>query len=58
MDIIKDRRNLHKIPEIQWDLPLTSAYVRESLEKLSCRVFSPVENAVCAFPVVSMRRST
>ena len=49
MDIIKDRRNLHRIPEIQWDLPLTSAYVKESLEKLSCRVFSPVENAVCAF---------
>ena len=49
MDIIKDRRNLHRIPEIQWNLPLTAAYVRESLEKLSCRVFSPVENAVCAF---------
>ena len=49
MDIITDRRNLHRIPEIQWDLPLTAAYVRSSLENLSCRVFSPVENAVCAF---------
>ena len=49
MDIIKDRRNLHRIPELQWDLPKTSAYVQSSLEKLRCRVFSPVENALCAF---------
>ena len=49
MDIIKDRQNLHRIPELQWDLPLTSAYVRSSLEKLNCRVFSPVGDAVCAF---------
>ena len=49
MDIIKDRRNLHRIPELQWDLPKTSAYVQSSLEKLRCRVFSPVENALCSF---------
>ena len=39
MDIINDRRNLHRIPELQWNLPRTAQYVRESLEKLGCRVF-------------------
>ena len=49
MQIIEDRRSLHRIPELQWDLPLTSAYVKRTLESLKCQVFSPVENAVCAF---------
>ena len=49
MQIIEDRRNLHRIPELQWNLPLTSRYVRRSLEHLNCRVFSPVGDAVCAF---------
>jgi len=49
MRIIEDRRNLHRIPELQWNLPQTSEYVRRSLSELNCRVFSPVENAVCAF---------
>jgi len=49
MDIINDRRRLHRIPELQWDLPLTAAYVRQSLEKCKCQVFSPVGNAVCAY---------
>ena len=49
MDIINDRRNLHRIPELQWNLPKTAEYLRQSLEKLRCRVFSPVEHAVCAF---------
>ena len=49
MQIMEDRRNLHRIPELQWNLPRTAQYVRESLGKLSCRVFSPVGDAVCAF---------
>ena len=49
MQIIEDRRNLHRIPELQWNLPRTAQYVRESLERLGCRVFSPVGDAVCAF---------
>ena len=49
MQIIEDRRNLHRIPEVQWNLPVTSAYVKESLKNLKCRVFSPVGDAVCAF---------
>ena len=49
MDIINDRRALHRIPELEWDLPLTSAYVRQRLEGLKCKVFSPVGCAVCAY---------
>ena len=47
--IIQDRRALHAIPEVQWDLPLTSEYVKNSLKGLKCQVFSPVDMAVCAF---------
>ena len=49
MDIMNDRRNLHRIPEVQWNLPVTSAYVKNSLKGLKCHVFSPVGDAVCAF---------
>lgn len=49
MQIIEDRRALHRIPELDRDLPKTLAYVRASLEKLSCLVFAPVESALCAF---------
>ena len=49
MDIISHRRALHTIPEVQWDLPLTSEYVTKALQELNCRVFSPVGTAVCAF---------
>ena len=49
MDIILDRRALHTIPEVEWDLPLTSEYVTNSLKNLRCQVFSPVDTAVCAF---------
>ena len=47
--IVRDRRALHAIPEVEWHLPLTSEYVKTSLQKLRCRVFSPVDTAVCAF---------
>ncbi len=49
MDIITDRRNLHAIPELEWELPLTAEYVKKALAGLNCRVFSPVGTAVCAF---------
>ena len=49
MQIIKDRRSLHQIPELDRNLPKTVAYLRESLEKLNCKVFSPMEGAVCAY---------
>ena len=49
MQIINDRRALHMIPELDRELPKTMAYLRESLEKLNCQVFSPMESALCAW---------
>lgn len=39
--ILKYRRDLHQIPELDFDLPKTTAYVRSVLEKLPCEVFPP-----------------
>ncbi len=49
MQIIHDRRALHRIPELDRELPKTMAYLRSSLEKLNCRVFSPMAGALCAY---------
>ena len=49
MQIIQDRRALHRIPELELDLPKTMAYVQQSLSGLNCRVLTPVGSAVCAF---------
>ena len=49
MQIIADRRALHRIPELDWNLPETMAYLKKSLENLNCQVFAPVEGALCAW---------
>ena len=49
MQIIEDRRALHRIPELDRNLPKTLAYLKSSLEKLDCRIFSPMEGALCAY---------
>lgn len=49
MQISLDRQALHRIPELDRDLPETMAYLRSSLEKLSCQVFSPMGGALCAW---------
>jgi hippurate hydrolase len=49
MQIIQDRRALHRIPELDRQLPKTVAYVKDSLSGLKCRVTEPMEGAVCAF---------
>ena len=49
MQIIADRRALHRIPELDRNLPETIAYLRSALEKLNCQVFSPMEGALCAY---------
>ena len=49
MQIIEDRRALHRVPELDKDLPNTISYLREQLEGLKCKVFSPMPGAVCAF---------
>ena len=47
--VIQYRRDLHQIPELDRDLPETTAYVRRVLAPLPCRIFSPAEGAVCAY---------
>lgn len=49
MQIIDDRRALHRIPELDRDLPETMQYLKNSLSRLSCRVFSPMKGALCAY---------
>ena len=48
MKIIEDRRALHRIPELDNDLPQTMAYLEQALAGLNCRVFSPMQSALCA----------
>ena len=49
MQIIMDRRALHRIPELCWELPETMAYLKEALSGLNCRVFEPVAGSLCAW---------
>jgi len=49
MQIITDRRNLHQIPELEMYLPKTMEYLYRALSGLKCRVFSPMESALCAY---------
>ena len=49
MQIIEDRRALHRIPELELNLPKTTQYVLTALSGLNCAVFQPMPSAVCAF---------
>ena len=49
MQIFEDRRALHRIPELDRDLPKTMAYLQSALESLRCKVFSPMPSALCAW---------
>ena len=49
MQIIQDRRALHRIPELDWAMTETCAYLKNALAGLRCQVFSPLEGALCAF---------
>lgn len=49
MQIIHDRRTLHLIPELDRELPKTLAYLQSGLKQLRCRVFSPMQGALCAY---------
>ncbi len=49
MQIITDRRALHQIPEPDFRIPKTMAYLRSALEGLRCQIFSPIENSLCAW---------
>lgn len=47
--MIRCRRDLHRIPELEQKLTETCAYVRRELEQLHCTVETPTEGAVCAW---------
>ena len=49
MSVVSHRRALHQIPELDDQLPETVRYVRNLLEKLDCRLSSPIPGSVCAF---------
>lgn len=49
MQIITDRRALHRIPELGDQLPKTTEYLRAVLSPLRCQVFSPTQSSVCAW---------
>ena len=49
MQIIQDRRALHRIPELDVRLPETINYLKNTLSGFNCRVFAPMDSALCAF---------
>lgn len=49
MQICDDRRALHRIPELDRALPETMEYLKNALSGQSCRLFSPMEGALCAW---------
>ena len=49
MQIYTDRHALHRIPELELELPKTQNYLKEALSGLSCSVFSPLGSALCAW---------
>ena len=47
--VVELRRALHRIPELDFDLPKTLAFIRAELEKLPCTIFEPAKSSICAF---------
>ena len=47
--VIEYRRALHRIPELDSDLPETAAFVRSRLQPLRCQILEPIRSSVCAF---------
>ncbi len=48
-ELTRYRRDLHRIPELDDDLPETIAYVRGVLEGLACELIEPCASTVCAY---------
>ena len=47
--VVNHRRMLHRIPELDNQLPETIAYVRSVLEPLNCEIQSPILGSICAY---------
>ena len=48
-ELRRHRQALHRIPELDFDLPRTIEYVRHHLDGLCCEVFEPCRSCVCAY---------
>lgn len=48
-ELISYRRDLHRMPELDDDLPRTIAYVRGVLQRLACELTEPCASTVCAY---------
>ena len=49
MSVVDYRRALHRIPELDNQLPETVEAVKRILTPLPCRIFSPIAGSVCAW---------
>ena len=49
MQICEDRRALHRIPELDRELPETMAYLKNALTGLNCVFSTPMEGSLCAW---------
>ena len=49
MSVVAYRRALHRVPELDDQLPETTAIVRKVLESLPCVISSPIEGSLCAW---------
>ena len=47
-ELVRHRRALHRMPELDCDLPQTIAYIEQVLEPLACTVTRPCASCVCA----------
>lgn len=47
--LVRFRRDLHQIPELDRDLPKTLKYINHVLSGLNCLVFSPTRSSACAY---------
>jgi len=59
--LTRHRRNLHRIPEVDFDLPRTIDYVTRELEvatRGTARIFSPARSTVCAYFDVGATHTT
>ena len=52
------RRDLHRIPELDFDLAQTISYIEGVLAPLACEVAHPCRSCVCAFFDVGAERTT
>jgi hippurate hydrolase len=47
--LTEHRRNLHRIPELDFELPKTRAYIAEVLSKLPCELIPAGRTGLCAY---------